>query len=47
MGLSPMSNYKKKMFLVLTSGKFLEALESGIGTGLAFCHSFLVSNNVQ
>ena len=36
MVLSPMSNYRKKMFLVLTSGKFLEALESGIGTGLVF-----------
>ena len=37
---------EKKMFLVLTSGKFLEALGSGIGTGLVFCHSFSVSNNV-
>ena len=34
------------MFLVLTSRKFQEALGSGIGTGLVFCHSFLVSNNV-
>ena len=37
---------EKKSFLVLTSGKFLEALESGIGTGSVFCHSFSVSNNV-
>jgi hypothetical protein len=37
---------EKKMFLVLTSRKFLEALESGIGTGLVFCHSFSVSSNV-
>ena len=34
------------MFLVLTSRKFLEALGSGIGTGLVICHSFSVSNNV-
>ena len=27
---------KKKMFLVLTSGKFLEALGRRIGTGLVF-----------
>jgi hypothetical protein len=39
MGISP-------MFLVLTSGKFLEALGSGIGTSLVFCLSFSVSNNV-
>ena len=37
---------KKKLFLVLTSGKFLEALGSRIGTGLVFCLSFSVSNNV-
>jgi hypothetical protein len=37
---------EKKMFLVLTSGKFLEALGSEIGTGLVFCLSFSVSNNV-
>ena len=48
MGLYPKSNYeKKKLFLVLTLGKFLEALGSGIGTGLVFCHSFSVSNNVN
>jgi hypothetical protein len=47
MGLSPMSNYrKKKSFPVLTSGKFLEALGSRIGTGLVFYLSFSVSNNV-
>ena len=37
---------QKKKFLVLTSGKFLEALGSGIRTGSVFCHSFSVSNNV-
>ena len=37
---------EKKMFLVLTSGKFQEALESGIGTCSVFCHSFSLSNNV-
>ena len=48
MALSLMSNYrKKKSFLVLTWGKFLEALGSGIGTGLVFCLSFSVSNNVH
>ena len=45
MGLSPKSNYeKKKSFLGLTSGKFLEALGSGIGTGSIFCLSFSLSN---
>ena len=34
-------------FLVLTSGKFLEALGSGIGTGSIFCLSFSLSNNVR
>jgi hypothetical protein len=38
---------KKKMFLVLTSGKFLEALGSGIGTGSIFCLSFSLSNRVH
>ena len=38
---------KKKSFLVLTSGKFLEALGSGIGTCLVFCLSFLFSNIVM
>ena len=37
---------EKKSFLVLTSGKFLEALVSGIGTGSIFCLSFLLSNRV-
>ena len=37
---------KKKSFLVLTSGKFLEALGSGIGTCLVFFLSFLFSNIV-
>ena len=35
------------LFLVLTSGKFLEALESRIGTCSVFCHSFSLSNNVH
>ena len=30
----------------LIQGKFLEALGSGIGTSLVFCHSFSVLNNV-
>ena len=47
MGLSPKSNYEKKMFLVLTSGKFLEALGNGIGTGSIFCLSFSLSNRVS
>ena len=48
MGLSPKSNYeKKKSFLVLTSGKFLEALGNGIGTGSIFCLSFSLSNRVN
>ena len=33
-------------FLVLSLGKFLEDLGSGIGTGSVFCHSFSVSNDV-
>ena len=33
--------------LVLTLGKFLEALGSGIGTGSIFCLSFSLSNRVQ
>ena len=37
---------KKKMFLVLTSGKFLEPLGSGIGSGSIFCLSFSLSNRV-
>ena len=37
---------EKNALLVLTSGKFLEALGSRIGTGLVFCLSFSVSNNV-
>ena len=43
--LSPIM--KKKSFLVLTSGKFLEALGSGIGTGSIFCLSFSLSNRVM
>ena len=38
---------KKKLFLVLTSGKFLEALGSEIGTGSIFCLSFSLSNRVH
>ena len=38
---------EKMSFLVLTSGKFLEALGSAIGTSLVFCNSFSVSNNVM
>ena len=43
-----MSNYIQIFysFLVLTSGKLLKALGSRIGTGLVFCLSFSVSNNV-
>jgi hypothetical protein len=37
---------EKKMFLVLTSGKFLEALGSEIGTGLVFCLSASTLLNV-
>jgi hypothetical protein len=33
-------------FLVLTSGKFLEPLGSGIGSGSIFCLSFSLSNRV-
>ena len=33
--------------LVLTSGKFLEALGSKIGTCSILCHSFLLSKNVH
>ena len=48
MGLSQKSNYEKKnSFLVLTSGKFLEALGRGIGTGSIFCLSFSLSNRVS
>ena len=48
MGLSAKSNYeKKKSFLVLTSGKFLEALGSEIGTGSIFYLSFSLSNRVR
>ena len=38
---------EKKLFLVLTSEKFLEALWSGIGTCSIFCHSFSLSNKVK
>ena len=38
---------KKKSFLVLPSGKFLEALGSGIRTGSIFCLSFSLSNRVS
>ena len=38
---------KKISYLVLTLGKFLEALGSGIGTGSIFCLSFSLSNRVQ
>ena len=34
-------------FLVLTLGKFLEALGTRIGTCSIFCHSFSLSNNVR
>jgi len=47
-GLSPKSNYEKKeSFPVLTSGRFLEALGSGIKTGSIFCLSFSLSNRVN
>ena len=38
---------KKKSFLVLTLGNFLEALGSRIGTGSIFCLSFSLSNRVN
>ena len=38
--------YEKKSLLVLTSGNFLEALGSRIGTGSIFCLSFSLSNRV-
>ena len=38
---------KKKSFLVLTSGKFPEALGSESGTGSIFCLSFSLSNRVS
>ena len=48
MGSSQKSNYRKKIVsFFLTLGKFLEALGSGIGTCLVFCHSFSLSNNVH
>ena len=50
MGLSLKSNYEKKicfLFLVLTLGKFLEALGSEIGTGSIFFLSFSLSNRVK
>ena len=37
---------KKTMFLVLTSGKFLEALGCEVRTGSIFCLSFSLSNRV-
>ena len=48
--LHPKTNkwdYLKKLFLVLTSGKFLEALGSGIETGSIFCFSFSLSNRAK
>ena len=39
-------NYRFFLFLVLTLGKFLEALGSGIGTFSIFCHPFSLLNNV-
>jgi len=48
MGLSPKSNYEKKIsFLVLTSGRFLEPLGGGIGSGSVFCLSFSLLNRVR
>ena len=46
-GVSLRSNFRKKMFLVLTLGKFLEALGSCIWIISLFCHSFSFSNNVK
>ena len=37
---------EKHFVSCLDIGEVLEALGSGIGTGLVFCHSFSVSNNV-
>jgi hypothetical protein len=49
-----LKKWKKKKFFFLNkknlkknSGKFLEALGSGIGTGSIFCLSLLLSNNVN
>ena len=36
-----------KPIVLFVSNRTLEALGSGIGTGLVFCHSFSVSNNVN
>ena len=44
--ISEVQLWKKISFLVLTSGKFLEALRRGIGTGSIFCLSFSLSNRV-
>ena len=44
--ISEVQLWKKNSFLVLTSGKFLEALGGGIGTGSIFCLSFSLSNRV-
>ena len=41
------NSYRKKMFPILTSGDFLEALGSEIGTCLVICHSFSFLNNVS
>ena len=46
MVISEVQLWKKFSFLVLTSGKFLEALGSRIGTGSILCLSFSLSNRV-
>ena len=45
--ISEVQLWKKISFLVSTSGKFLEALGTGIGTGSIFCLSFSLSNRVR
>ena len=44
--ISEVQLWKRFLFLVLTLGKFLEALGSRIGTGSIFCLSFSLSNRV-
>ena len=45
--ISEVQLWKKNLILVLTSGKFPEALGSRIGTGSIFCLSFSLSNRVS
>ena len=45
--ISEVQLWKKISLLVLTLGKFLEAVGRGIGTGSIFCLSFSLSNRVH